>query len=184
MRGGERHPMPHTRVCQQPIWNFHTRFNPLERTASEGMNNFLGHKGVPLARGNTLTGAWKLWGGCRWERQRTAPGCSRTQAGLWPWCLSADYTPPADDPSPAGNIGNLSLSVLEGEVPQGAPRALRPHRPRPPHACQRIPERLAGGEGAAELLSTQPFRMRGEEVQDLLPQETARSAPFPRGAGR
>ena len=39
--------MPHTRVCQQPIWNFHTRVNPLERTASEGMNNFLGHKGVP-----------------------------------------------------------------------------------------------------------------------------------------
>ena len=46
--GGERHPRPHTRVCQQPMCNFHTRVNPLERTASEGMNNFLGHKGVPL----------------------------------------------------------------------------------------------------------------------------------------
>ena len=47
MRGGERHPRPHTRLCQQTICNFHTRVNPIERTASEGMNNFLGHKVVP-----------------------------------------------------------------------------------------------------------------------------------------
>ena len=86
----------------------------------------------------------------------------------------------ADDTSPAGNIGNPSLSVLEGEVPQGAPRALSPHRPQPPHACQRIAEALAGGEGAADLLGTEPFRMRGEEVEDLLPHGTTRSARFPR----
>ena len=67
---------------KRKICNYHTRFKPMDRTAREGMNNVLGHKGVPLPQRLCPQRAWTLWGPismgalreCRGESPEPGPG--------------------------------------------------------------------------------------------------------------